>query len=528
MSAVAAALAAQLGAETRMRLRSGATAFAVLAMFAVAFTYIPDPASNRVSISWERDGILLSGLYSCAYIGWVVAMLTSMMLPFVGFYLVTGSVKRDLDRHIWPIVAATPTPRIAYLAGKMLAGFAYLMLLAAVSLLPATILFFRYGSGPFEPLEILTPWLLLVPPALLFTSAMALLFDVTPGLRGRGGYALWFFAWVILFFMIPGNLAGVLDRAKTDLENPAFDPAGLVLIEKSVQRSIGARPKSLNLGISIVSKPIQRVEFPGIPLTGGLVATRAAQLGWSVAVLGLASLTFPLGAAKLSGASLRRGRKRDAVPDEVAEAQSGSAAPVFVTRPTRPSFAGAVIADAMLIWRSASWIKWPMAAAALISGALPAAQTPGPFAVTLLLAAIVISETAAREDLAGTGPLVFAQPGTPHSIVLWKCASVGLFVALLFLPTMLRTAISHPARLGTLVLGIVFVISAAVGLGRLTKGGRFFSALFTAAWYVAVQGALDFTGLFAKAADAGLAAAFAGAGLVAVTLAWLVERRAAR
>jgi hypothetical protein len=309
MSGVGAALAAQLGAETRMRLRSGATAFAVLAMFAVAFTYIPDPSANRVSISWEHDGVLMSGLYSSAYIGWVVAMLTSMMLPFVGFYLVTGSVKRDLERHIWPIVAATPTPRVAYLAGKLLSGFAYLLLLGAVALVPATFLFFRYGHGPFEPLELLKPWLLLVPPSLLFTAAMALFFDVTPGLRGRGGYVIWFFAWTMLFFMVPAQLSGVLEREKSRLEHPAFDPAGIILVEKSVQEAIGTRPKSLNLGINILPKPVQRVEFPGVPLTADIVARRAAQAGWSVAVLGLATLTFPLGAAKSARVSLSKRSK---------------------------------------------------------------------------------------------------------------------------------------------------------------------------------------------------------------------------
>ena len=49
MSGIAAALAAQLAAETRIRLRSGATAIAVMAMFAIAFTYIPDPTANSFS-----------------------------------------------------------------------------------------------------------------------------------------------------------------------------------------------------------------------------------------------------------------------------------------------------------------------------------------------------------------------------------------------------------------------------------------------------------------------------------------------
>lgn len=524
-----AALAAQLGAETRMRLRSGATAVAVLAMFAVAFTYIPDPSANRVSISWERDGVLMSGLYSSAYIGWVVAMLTSMMLPFVGFYLVSGSVKRDIDRKIWPIVAATPTPRLAYLAGKMLAGFAYLLILAAVSLIPAVFLFFRYGHGSFEPLEMLKPWLLLVPPALLFTAALAILFDVTPGLRGRGGYVLWFFAWAFLFFMIPGELAGVLDRDKLALEEPAFDPAGIVLVEKSVTEAIGTRPKSLNLGVGIVSRPIERVPFPGVPLTADIAVRRLAQCGWSFGALGLAALLFPLGVASSSRASVRRGRRdRPNGPQPAAEAAPATARPALVTREARPSFVRATVADALLVWQSASWLKWPMAAAATIAGILPTAQAAGAIAVALILTAIVISEAASREALAGTSGLVFAQPGTPGSRAAWKVASVGLFVGAAFLPAIVRTLLFAPDRLASFVLGICFVVSAAVGLGLLTGGGRFFSGLFAAVWYVAVQGQLDFTGLYAKTPDVRLAALFAAAGLLTVGAAHLKDLRTAR
>ncbi|MBI2214575.1 MAG: hypothetical protein HYU52_13095 [Acidobacteria bacterium] len=528
MTLLTAALAAQLGAETRMRLRSGATAFAILAMFAVAFTYIPDPAANRVSISWERDGLLMSGLYSSAYIGWVVAMLTSMMLPFAGFYLVTGSVKRDLDRHIWPIVASTPAPRAAYLAGKLLASFAYLLLLGGVTLIPATLLFFRYGHGPFEPLEIVTPWLLLVPPALLFTAAMALLFDVTPGLRGRGGFVLWFFAWTVLFFLIPGQLSGVLDRDRVQLDTPAFDPAGIIFVEKSVQEAIGTRPQSLNLGVGIISRPLHRVEFPGTPVTAQVVLTRAAQCGWSVVVLGLATIMFPLGAA--SSARAPRAKRTSASPKGEAAVETGTAATAFklVSHPMRPSFVSSVIADTILTWKAASWLKWPTVVAALLAGLLPAGPARGAFAVTLLLVAIMISETAAREPIAGTSPLVFAQPGTPRSIVAWKCASVGLFVTMVFLPSIARTAVMNPERLVSLLFGLAFVVAASVSLGLLTKGGRFFSALFTAAWYTAVQGALDFTGMFAVVPGAATAAAFAAAALLTLAAAWLMEQRTAR
>ncbi|MCM2313679.1 MAG: hypothetical protein NDJ92_00820 [Thermoanaerobaculia bacterium] len=528
MNYVASALVAQLDAETRMRLRSAATAIAVLAMFAIAFTYIPDPSSNRVSISWEHDGKLMSGLYTSSYIGWVVGMLTSMLLPFVGFYLVTGSVKRDIERRIWPIVGATPTPRIAYLAGKLLSSFAYLMLLAAISLIPATFLFFRYGHGPFRPVDMITPWLLLVPPSLLFTAAMALLFDVTPGLRGRGGYVVWFFAWTMLFFMIPGQLAGLLDKDRKELENPAFDPAGIVMVEKAVQQTIASRPKSLNLGIGIVSRPIQRIDFPGVPVTAELAALRGAQGLWSVGVLALATVVFPLGAARSARRFSRRRKNGDELREATAEPSLGDIHVRLVTRESRPSFARSVLADVQLLWQTASWLKWPMAGASLLTLVLPARGSSACTAIVLILSAIVISEAAAREALAGTSSLVFAQPGVPRSTVAWKAASVSVFVLAILLSTLTRAALAGPDRFAAIVLGAVFVVSASVGLGWLTQGGKFFSALFTAVWYVAVQGQLDFTGVFAIVPDLTLCASFAGAGLLVLGIAWAQERRRAR
>ncbi|MGK2859960.1 MAG: hypothetical protein ACSLFQ_22415 [Thermoanaerobaculia bacterium] len=528
MNYVVSALVAQLDAETRIRLRSATTAIAVLAMFAIAFTYIPDPSSSRVSISWESNGVRMSGLYSSAYIGWVVAMLTSIMLPFAGFYLVTGSVKRDLDRRIWPIVAATPTPRIAYLAGKMLAGFSYLMILGAVSLIPATLLFFRYGHGPFEPLEIVKPWLLLVPPSLLFTSAMALLFDVTPGFRGRGGYVVWFFAWVFLFLLLPGKLAGVLDEERAQLENPAFDPSGIVMVESAIEGAVGAKPKAVNLGVIILNEKLERVEFPGVPVSGALVAVRVAQFGWSAAVLGMATLVFPFGAAMSSRASLRRKAKKEPGREDLAGAREPAMHVELATRASHPSFARSAFADAALIWQTASWLKWPMAIASLGAFVVPATAAQGFIAAVLILCVIVISESAAREALAGTSGLVFAQPGVPRSQVAWKLASVGLFAGAVLASMVVRAALAGPERLAAALLGALFVVTASVGLGWLTKGGKFFSAIFTAAWYVAVQGAADFTGVFAKTVDLQVCASFAIAGIALSAAAWSEEMRRRR
>ena len=109
MSQALRALGAQVAAETRSRLRSTGTVLTVLAMFALAFLYLPPPGSRRASILWQVGEQTYSGTYTAGFIGAVVALLTSMLMPLVGFYLVAGSVRRDLDRRVWPIIAATRT-----------------------------------------------------------------------------------------------------------------------------------------------------------------------------------------------------------------------------------------------------------------------------------------------------------------------------------------------------------------------------------------------------------------------------------
>ena len=87
-----------------------------------------------------------------------------------------------------------------------------------------------------------------------------------------------------------------------------------------------------------------------------------------------------------------------------------------------PTATRAMLAEARLIWESASWIKWPLALAAILAGLLPGNLAQGIFLVLLVP---VISEAAAREDLAGTRSLVFSQPGVPASPVLWKAAALS-------------------------------------------------------------------------------------------------------
>ncbi len=517
------ALLAQVATETRSRLRSTGTIFTMLLLFAVAFTYVPPPGAHRVSIMWHSGGHNYTGTYTASFIGAVVAMLTGMLLPLVGFYLVTGSVRRDLERRVWPIIAATRTSASSYLVGKWLAGFAYLLVLGALALLPAGFLFLRYGSGPFAPGQLLLPWLLIVPPAMAFTAALALLFDVTPGLRGRGGYVLAFFAWAILMLVVPGQLAGIDEKPRNE-RLVGYDPAGAVLFDRLIARSATTPVEAVSVGLIFTDMKLERVPFAPLRISSEMVRTRLVSAAWTLAPLLAALAIFRLTAGR--GARPPRQRRQRLARATPSPPWQPAAARTFHAHGGRPGLARAIVAEALLVWQSASWIKWLLLLAAASALVVPGDGVIGPVAVFLLLLAPVIGEAAAREELAGTGATVFAQPGVPRSAVAWKLAAIGLFVLALGAPLLLRSSLRGGACGLGMLLALLFVAGAATGLGWLSRGGKLFLGLFTALWYLAIQhdSPLDFTGAFSTRPDLARCAAFAAIGIGTAVLAALVER----
>jgi hypothetical protein len=191
-----------------------------------------------------------------------------------------------------------------------------------------------------------------------------------------------------------------------------------------------------------------------------------------------------------------------------------------------PSAVRATAAETRLLFATASLVKWPLVAAALALALVPAEATRYIAAAFFVLLIPVISEAAAREEQLGTRPLVASQPGIPSSMVLWKAAAVSSLLLLLGAPAALRLAAGSPMRALAWVAGLLFVALLSVSLGSLTAGGKLFSGLFLALWYMAVNGLpeADFAGVLSGAGPTPWSAAWLGAGLLLLSGAWGRER----
>jgi len=540
-----APLLAQVEAEVKMRTRSFATPLALLALCVGAYLWIPDPAGNVSSISWDLPGGRVQGpVYSASYVGFAASVLVSIFVPLVGFYLVAGSVRRDRERGVGRILAATPLTKAEYLTGKFAAHVAYLLVIAGLALAVTFVAWLRFGVGPFSAGGFLVPFLLLSLPVIAVTAALAVLFDVTPGLRSRGGLVVWFFVFTFLLIALPMELAG--GGEKGEARFPAIDPAGAATQVWLARQSV-PDAQGFSTGYSVHDRPIERVPWKGVRVTGGLAAVRAANAALAAVPLLLAVLVFdrfdpargsrrrrrsrqeekprPTAARRLAGRfgrdRLRRAGEADALASAAAAAvvQPVSLTPVSV----RPSALGAVLAEARLLWTSASWIQWPLLASAIVAGAVPHPMAGAAFLVLLVP---VIAEAAAREELAGTRALVFSQPAVPARPVLWKVAAVAAFVLALGLPMTVRAFVESSARGVECVAGLLAIAGISVAFGSLTAGGKLFSGVFLAAWYMAVSGLpeADVTGVLSKAPSLRVSLAALGLGVLLVTVAAARER----
>ena len=524
-----------------MRLRSPATLIAILAFVAGAFFWIPDPHGTATSLSWELpDGRVQAPLYTAEYVGFAISILSGIFLAMGGFYLVAGSVRRDRERNVGAILAATPLSKTAYLGGKFAAHFVYLLVLATLGLAAGLVAFVRFGTGPFSLAGFTLPYFLSIIPAIAVVAALAVFFDVTPILRGRGGLVLWFFFFMFVLIKLPLDLSGAdvdgggrtappgspRDASGGDDPKtlPIYDPSGLATHQWRVRQSLPEGVKGVSTGYVFHSKPFERVPWHGAPLTSKQVGIRALNLLLAVVPLGLAILIFDRfdpARSRLRRKKEKRVRETDAV--EVVEVAGPRLPVVLIPVHPSPSAAGAIFAEARLIFESATWLKWPLALSAILAGLLPGNLPAGIF---LVLLAPVISEAAAREEMAGTRALVFSQPGVPASLVLWKTAALSLVVAMLGTPMAIRGFAESPAKGLAAILGLLAISAICVGLGSLSAGGKLFTGLYVAAWYAAMSGGaeMDVTGALGKTAQPLLSLTYLAGGALLVAAAAARER----
>ncbi len=472
--------------------------FLVTLLFAVYLGYAA--ATGQISL---RLGEYRS-VYTSAWIGVMVSVITTTFLSLVGFYIVKNAVDRDRETGLGEILASTPLSRTAYLLGKFLSNFAVLVSMLVVLALSAIAMQFLVAEDRvFNAWALLSPFLLLSLPALALTAALAVLFETTRLLRSGFGNVVWFFLWGLVI-----GLPGAIDM-------PRFDPSGLWTVFRSVVPAARATIPGYEDAFSLTVADKSVRVFPGfhwegIDWTSSEILLRVAWLGVAFGLVLLGALFFDrFDPARTRALSHAKPKAKDGAAEaQASQAPSCTKAPTAASITLAPladggrasNFARIFVAELYLALKGYRWWWYAVAVGLVIAqAAVPLEISRG-----LLLSAawiwpiLIWSALGTREARFGTQQVLFSCARVlPRQLLAAWLAGV-LLAALLGAGTALRLGASGQATaLFAWAVGALFIPSLALALGVWTETSRFFEGLYTAVWYIGplnrVPG-LDFTG----------------------------------
>ncbi len=503
-------------------------------------------------VSLELD--VYQGVNNSAWLGSVIALVASVWLTLVGFYVVKNSIERDRTTRVGQILASTPLSKGLYTLGKALSNFAVLALmvgiLAVAALLIATL------SGAEQRLDLfalLGPILIVGLSAVAITAALAVLFESLPVLRGGMGNVAYFFLWTGLLTMSAMSVdhAGPTPTFGTVLK----DSTGLVTVMGQMKAQVHALDPlyngSASFSVGGLHPASKTFLWTGIHWTSALLLSRLTLLGIAVLIALLAAVFFDRfdpargvqRAHKEKRVSRAKARALEAAGFAGTEIPSypstgtispGSAGRVTSAAELTPVARGAVrarlgalmLAELRLMLKGQKW-WWYGIAAGLFIGCL--AAPPNARSTVLAFAWIwpmlAWSQMGSRETQGAMGGLIFSSPrAVPRQLL--ACYGAGVLLALLTGGGLaLRLAVGgNGAELGAWFAGALFIPALALSLGVMTGSRKPFEALYTAWWYIGpmhhVRG-LDYMGTTAASSTA---PGFALLALVLVTAAYGFRR----
>lgn len=499
--------------EWRLRSRRASTLVILLAVVAVSWLMVLDPASGAAMMVANRQRFA----YDSQALAFGTGLIASLLFGLAGFYLARGRSQEDLRCGTAAVLAATRVTNTELLGARWLGAFGFLMTLGVVLMLTIWVLQCVRGVGPLQPLPYLQMLGLGLAPGLMLCASLAVLADAWAPLMGKRGDALYWLLWLGQSAFVPATLG-----------QGAVRLSGWQVFDIN-----GASPLLVALGRLL---DVTHISVGGGPFDPTLPVRFMPQGLWTPELVALRVGAMLLALAPLLPAVLLFHRY---APDRVRAPQPGErwrlvAALHALARPLlRPVQAGLsalmgigarwgglpgrALADLCLVLLSQPLLALAMLGGGVAAGLAPAPAVPAILAAVLAAWGVAIADVSSRDAQAGTQSLACAVPGGAVERGWRQVAVVFTLGLVVTAPALVRAWALAPMSVLACLAGLCFLGSGAVLLGRLTRGSRTFLALFLFALYLDLQktglAGLDLLGL-SGAANATSVAAYGAAGLL--------------
>ncbi len=467
-------------ADYLQRTRSYAFLITLAISLCIAYTFVPAPGATYTTV---RVGNFV-GVYNAAWIGYVTAIMTSVFLSLIGFYLVNNSIRKDIDTEVGMIIATTPITNFKYLLSKVLSNFLVLLSICTIVFAMSIALFFLRGKGfSFEITPFILPYTFVVLPALFFISSLAVVAEVFFGRWPVIQYILFF----ILFNMIMAEVTTSNDAGMT-----LFDPFGVKAVttgmEEFVRSHLHKHLQVTSMGFNFVAKQdIKTFVFEGIQWQPAFIASRFAWICFSLLLIFISSKFFHRFDVKerisIKKKKLTTTISSGLITGDIQLAALPAITPAYGIMPF-------IKTELLMLFRKGSKWFWLVN----IGGMIALIFAPLLIAHQIILPVLWFLQVSRWSDLATkekTNRVHYftyaAYKPVSRLLVSQIIAGIILAVALAF-PVLVRYAAGgNLLPVAEIIIGAVLIVVFAVFLGILSGGNKLFEILFFLLTYCVVN-----------------------------------------
>jgi hypothetical protein len=470
-------------ADYLQRTRSYAFLITLAISLYIAYTFVPAPGAAYTTV---RVGNFI-GVYNAAWIGYVTAMMTSVFLSLIGFYLVNNSIKKDIETGVGMIIAATSISNFKYLLSKALSNFLVLLSITAIVFAMSVILFFIRGNGfSFEVAQFILPYAIVTVPALFFISSLAVVAEVFAGRRPVIQYLMFF----VLFNFISANVMMAEGSGMVKMLDPFGVKAVTMGMEDFVRTHFNEKQHVVSMGFNFSDRQdVKTFVFEGIQWQPAFIASRFIWIGFSLLLIWISAKFFHRFDVK---EKISTKKKRSPAANISSGLITGdiklSALPAITPAYGILPF---IKTELLMLLRKGSKWFWLVNA----GGMIVLVFAPLSIAHQIVLPILWFLQVSRWSDLATkekTNRMHYftyaAYQPVKRLLVSQIAAGIILAVALSF-PLIIRYSVSGGfIHALDILAGAVFIVAFAVCLGILSGGNKLFEILFFVLTYSAVNG----------------------------------------
>lgn len=432
----------------------------------IAFSFVPSPEATYSTI---RLGSF-TGDYNSAWIGFVTAIMASTFLSLIGFFLINGSIRRDIETRIGHIIGTTRISNSAYIITKLISNFLILFSILIIVCIVSMVLFFLYGNGhSFQPLDFIIPYAIITIPTLFVVSSFSLLLEIILPKKTIVQYGIFLASFfIILFASSPKN------QSITDVFGIQYPTT---IVSEQIQEVHSGQDTKLVIGFISGGRNLDKVvTVESISFTQSYILGRLGWIGFAFVLAYLSSFFFHRFNIKEKLATHTNPQEK--FNKRSADFQLGNITEIPEFSSQLSPLIGAEIL--MLVRKSPKWL-WGISFCLMLAMVF----VPLTFAHHYILPLLWFLQVGVWSDLV-TKDLTFrthyftASSYRPLQRLFISRIIAGVFIALFIAtPLLVRYIVELDFHtILNITLGAIFIILLAVFFGTLTKSKKLFEIVF--------------------------------------------------